>query len=268
MRWATSRSKPTTKIFPSGVGRKGITPIKLYHINITSMFKIEVFSALQTRFGPLQNIPLSQQLFETKPQIENQDVTWDSQYNPPATRTNKRRALSQKEVKVDGRFLLLHIVLETCIIYFMHKSNMSFVFQFCILGLTSWIWTSPSIKELKFESPWEPFKMKLLWGLQSWTLIMTMIFSALENINYTPSLNYTPYSLTLGLFYWKHVSYTSCTSLIWVSYFISVFLDWRLGFEPDIQIKGWNLIALQNETPIRASILNTDHHDLRCIRKY
>ena len=29
--------------------------------------------------------------------------------------------------------------------------------------------------------------------------------------------------------YWKHVPYDSCTSLIRVLYFISIFLDWRLG---------------------------------------
>ena len=38
----------------------------------------------------------------------------------------------------------------------MHKFNKSFVFHFNILGLTSWIWTGPSIdEELKFESPWK-----------------------------------------------------------------------------------------------------------------
>ena len=40
-------------------------------------------------------------------------------------------------------------------------------------------------------------------------------------------------------------------------YFISIFLDWHLGFEPTLQLKGWNLRALQNETHMRASILNT-----------
>ena len=38
--------------------------------------------------------------------------------------------------------------------------NMSFVFHFYILGLTSWIQTNPS-------------KTKLIWGLQSWTLSAT-----------------------------------------------------------------------------------------------
>ena len=57
--------------------------------------------------------------------------------------------------------------------------------------------------------------------------------------------------------YWKHVPCNSCTSLTWVLDFHSTFLDWRLGFEPTLQMNGWNSRALQNETHMRASILNT-----------
>ena len=61
----------------------------------------------------LQNIPLSKQPFETQPQIGNEDdASWSPQYDMPATRTNKRRASSLQEVKLDGWFLILHIVLE------------------------------------------------------------------------------------------------------------------------------------------------------------
>ena len=42
----------------------------------------------------------------------------------------------------------------------MHTFNMSFVFHFYILGLTSWIWTNPSTEELKFESPWNETHMR------------------------------------------------------------------------------------------------------------
>ena len=49
-----------------------------------------------------------------QPQIENDDFTRSPQYNMPATRTNKRRALSLQEVELDDWFLILHIVLETC----------------------------------------------------------------------------------------------------------------------------------------------------------
>ena len=35
----------------------------------------------------------------------------------------------------------------------MHNFNVSFAYHFYILILTSWIWTHPSTKKLKFESP-------------------------------------------------------------------------------------------------------------------
>ena len=89
----------------------------------------------------LQIIPLSKQPFKTQLLVENEDVTWSPQYNLHVTRTNKHRALSLQEVELDGWFLILHIVLETCTMLFMHKFNMSFVIHFYILGLTSWIWT-------------------------------------------------------------------------------------------------------------------------------
>jgi hypothetical protein len=42
----------------------------------------------------------------------------------------------------------------------------------------------------------------------------------------------------IGL-YWKYVPYDSCTSLIWVLYFISKFLDWCLGWGP----QSWTLLV-------------------------
>ena len=62
--------------------------------------------------------------------------------------------------------------------------------------------------------------------------------------------------------YWKLVLYNSCTSLMRVLCFISMFLDWCLGFEPTLQLKGRKLRALQNETHVRASILNIGHMGL------
>jgi hypothetical protein len=53
-----------------------------------------------------------------QPQIENENTTWSSQYNLPATRTNKCMALSLQEVKLKGWFLILHNVLETYTIQF------------------------------------------------------------------------------------------------------------------------------------------------------
>jgi len=104
-------------------------------------------------------------------QIENEDFSWSPQYNLPTTRTNERMSLSLQEVELDGWFVILQIVLETCTyhILFMHKFNVS------------------------------------------------------------------------------------------VLYFISVFLDWRLGFEPTLQLKSWNLRVCENETCMRASILSIGH---------
>ena len=116
------------------------------------MFKIEVFNALQMRFGPSKYTSL-------KTTLQNATPNWKwrchlkSYFNLPATRTNKCRALSLQEVELDGRFWILHNVLETCTTQFMHKFNMSFVFRFYILGLMSWIWTNPSTEALKFKSP-------------------------------------------------------------------------------------------------------------------
>ena len=100
----------------------------------------------------LPNIPLSKQPLKTQPQIENGDVTWSPQYNMPATRTNKHRALSLQEVELDGWFLILHIVLKTFTISFMHKFNMSFIFHNYIPKSTSWIWINPSKTRPKFKS--------------------------------------------------------------------------------------------------------------------
>ena len=58
--------------------------------------------------------------------------TWNT-----ARITNKRKALSLHEVGLDGRFLICHIVLETCTIQFMQEFSMTFVFHFYILALTS-----------------------------------------------------------------------------------------------------------------------------------
>ena len=101
----------------------------------------------------LQNIPLSIQPFKMQPQTENEDVTGSPQHNLPTTITNKRTTLSLHEVELNGRFSILHIILEARTTWFMHKFNVSLVFHFYVLRLTSWIWTNPSTEGLKFESP-------------------------------------------------------------------------------------------------------------------
>ena len=101
----------------------------------------------------LQNTPLSKQFFKTQPQIENEDVTWSPQYNMPATRTNKSRALSLQEVELDGWSLIRQIiVLKTCTYNSYTSFNVSFVFHSYILGSTSWIWTNASTKGLKLSA--------------------------------------------------------------------------------------------------------------------
>ena len=102
-----------------------------------------------------------------QPQIENEDTTWRPWCNLPATRTNKCRASSLQEVELDGWFLILHIVLKhvpynscTSLIWVLYFIS---IFLDWRLGFTrpfNWI-----------AKIWEPFKMKLIWGLQSWTLI-------------------------------------------------------------------------------------------------
>ena len=103
----------------------------------------------------LRNIPLSKQPFKTQPQSENENLPWGHEYNLPDRRSNKCRALSLQEVELESWFLILHIVLETCTLLFMHKFNTSFVLHSYFLGLTSWIWTNPSIEVLKFENPFK-----------------------------------------------------------------------------------------------------------------
>ena len=123
------------------------------------------------RDSALQNIPLSKQPFKPQSQIEIKDVTWSPQCNPPATRTNKRRALSLQDVDLHGWLLILHIVLEMRTIQFMHQFNTSFVFHFYILGLTSWIWTDPSTGELNYESPskWNSYEgLNLIKHRRAW----------------------------------------------------------------------------------------------------
>ena len=63
-------------------------------------------------------------------------------------------------MKLDDGFLSLHIVLKTCTILVMHKFKMSLVFHFYVFGLTSWIWTNPSTKGLKYEnlSKWNSYE--------------------------------------------------------------------------------------------------------------
>ena len=133
---------------------------------MSSVFKIEVFDALQTRFGPSQYTSLKYS-FKSQPQIENEDVTWSPRYNLPATRTNKHRALSLQEVELDGWFLIY----SHCTENMYHIIHAQVYYEFCISFLYSWIDVLDSNQPFDWGAKiWEPFKMKLIWGLQSWAL--------------------------------------------------------------------------------------------------
>ena len=120
----------------------------------------------------LQNIPVSKPPFKRQPRTENEDITWSPQYNPPATRTNKRRASSLQEVKLDGLFVILHIVLKTCLIQFMHKFNMKFSISF----MYSWIDVLDLNRPFNWRAKlWEPsIWKKFIWELRSWPLFATL----------------------------------------------------------------------------------------------
>ena len=111
----------------------------------------------------LLNTPLSKKSFKTQPQYENEDITWSPRYHMLATTTNKRRTLSLQEVELDGWLFILHIGLKT----FTIKSCTSLMWV-CIPFLYSWIHVldlnQPFNRSTKIQ---EPFKMKLVWGLQS-----------------------------------------------------------------------------------------------------
>ena len=116
----------------------------------------------------LQNIPLSKQPFKTHSQIENEDVTWTPQYNMPATRTNKHRALSLQEAELDGWFvnsshctkIMYHMIHAQVLIWVLYFISIFLDWRFRFDQLFNW---STEI--------WEPFRMNLIRGLQSWSLM-------------------------------------------------------------------------------------------------
>ena len=74
--------------------QQGRVPIHVWADKLDSQCSRLKSSMPFKRDVALQNIPLSKQPFKTQPRIENRDITWSPKYNLPATRTNKRRALS------------------------------------------------------------------------------------------------------------------------------------------------------------------------------
>ena len=97
------------------------------------MLKIEVFVAIQRRVWPFKfylfqnNLSKRKTQLKMKTSIEVLNIVCHH-------KTNKCTALSLQEIKLDGWFLILLIVLKTCTISFMHKCHMSFLCRFYILG--------------------------------------------------------------------------------------------------------------------------------------
>jgi len=134
-----------------------------------SVFKIEVFNALQTWVGPSKYTSP-----KTTLQIATPNWKWRRHLEVlniicPSQEPTGVGHCHYKKVELNDCFLILHIRLETCTIQFMHKFNMNYVFHFY---LNSWIDVLDLNQPFNWRSEfWEPFKMKLIWGLQSWTLI-------------------------------------------------------------------------------------------------
>ena len=81
--------------------------------------------------------------------MQNEDVAWSPQYSLPATRTNKRRALSPQEVEyrtVDSWFFTLYwkrVPYDSC-------TSLIWVLYYNHVFLD---WTGPSTEALSFKSP-------------------------------------------------------------------------------------------------------------------
>jgi hypothetical protein len=123
---------------------------------IHAVFKIEVLNALQTRFGPFKCICTSLKTTSSKgnPNLKMKTSLEFLHISAQLKNQHKRRALSLQEVELDGWFLILHVVMETCIIWKYSTSLIwVFLFHFDILRLTFWSWTNPSTEGLEFESP-------------------------------------------------------------------------------------------------------------------
>ena len=113
---------------------------------------------------------------------------------------------------------------------------MSFVFHFCILGLTSWIWTDPSAEGLKFESPskWNSYEG---FNLEHWPgqrgegggggFVWPQEPTSVGHRRYKKqSQMVDSWFFTL---YWKHVPHNSCTGPYTLNPKPSIFHFYILG---------------------------------------
>ena len=127
------------------------------------MFKIEVFNALQTRFGTSKYTSLkTQPQIETHTSIEILNINYMPQ--KPTCVTN----IVTTRSKV--RWLILNSSHCTGNMY--HIIHAQVQCELCISFLYSWIDVLDSNQPFNWRAKIrEPFKMKLIWGLQSWPLL-------------------------------------------------------------------------------------------------
>ena len=121
----------------------------------------------------IYNTPLKTTPSERNLKLQNEDVTWSPLYNLSATRTNERWALSLQEVELDAWFLISsHCTgnMYSC------NSCTSLVWVLYFIYIYSWIDVFDLNQLFNWRAEiWEPFKMKLIWGLQAWTLLVCFI---------------------------------------------------------------------------------------------
>ena len=72
-----------------------------------SMFKIEVFKALQMRFGPSKNTSLKT-TFKTQPQFENEDITGNPQYGIITARNGVRWLILDSSHCIGNMYHTIH----------------------------------------------------------------------------------------------------------------------------------------------------------------
>ena len=142
------------------------TPFLIFLVWRSLVFKIEVFNALQTWFGTSKYTSL-------KTTLQNATPNWKWRRHLKSSIQSAHHKNQQAESIVTTRsrvrWLILgfshYIVLETCTIQFMHKSNTSTSI------LCSWIDVLDLNRPFNWRAEiWEPFEMKFMWGLQAWAL--------------------------------------------------------------------------------------------------
>ena len=191
--------------------------------------------------------------FKMQPQIENEDVTWSTQYNFFVKRCSYETWLA-------------NVNCGLTLIFKMTKRRARRCCPGSDLGHPRDKWEY--LPQLHFKNTWQTLtfaqshRFTQCYKLKSSIPFRSMPFDRFSevSIKYVKQLQY--------LSFWELND--SCTTLIWLLYLISIFLDWALGFQIASQLTSWNLRALENKTHMRPSILTTDvgwtnlHREVLC----